>query len=283
MNSYVRFLEYLIKETDNRKLNWSKIQYDEYLNVKNNYKSLIYYSNNANEMSDVAKLAAICSDFSTTLAIFNSDKVIYKTALRNVDIYLIENISYQTTFPHYSYELNLIYIDSIDLSNCFDYTIDNSSDEQYYQKLLLLARIVCIHPIDEAKNAMDFINNILEDEENDTNNETPKYKTSGKWDLTTPYEFAVEIDSYSGDKYLAGTYMFRTTNTTLGEAPVYDVYIKKSVYNKISQLGSSDYTVGGAKSFPISITLNKGDYVYIVPYSNLIYTPKGYLTFTLSD
>lgn len=110
-----------------------------------------------------------------------------------------------------------------------------------------------------------------------------KYKTKGEWALSTPYAFAIENDTYNGDIYSAGEYTFKTTNTTLGEAPMYDIYIEKSEYNSMSELGSIDYTVGGAGSFPISITLNKGDYVYIVPYSDLLYEPKGYLTFEVKD
>ena len=110
-----------------------------------------------------------------------------------------------------------------------------------------------------------------------------RYKTEGKWSLSTPYMFSVENDTYVGDVYCAGEYMFKTTNTTLGEAPMYDIYIEKAEYNSISELGSIDYTVGGGGAFPISITLNKGDYVYIVPYSDLLYEPKGYLTFEIKD
>lgn len=110
-----------------------------------------------------------------------------------------------------------------------------------------------------------------------------KYKTKGEWALSTPYSFAVENDTYNGDVYSAGEYTFKTTNTTLGESPMYDIYIEKSEYSSMSELGSVDYTVGGAGSFPISITLNKGDYVYIVPYSDLLYEPKGYLTFEIKD
>lgn len=110
-----------------------------------------------------------------------------------------------------------------------------------------------------------------------------KYKTKGEWALSTPYAFAVENDTYSGDVYCAGEYTFKVTNTTLGEAPMYDIYIEKSEYDSVSELGEIDYTVGGSGSFPISIILNKGDYVYVVPYSDLLYEPKGYLTFEIKD
>lgn len=62
---------------------------------------------------------------------------------------------------------------------------------------------------------------------------------------------------------------------------MYDIYIEKSEYDSMSELCEIDYTVGGAGSFPINITLNKGDYVYVVPYSDLLYEPKGYLTFEI--
>lgn len=110
-----------------------------------------------------------------------------------------------------------------------------------------------------------------------------KYKTNGEWALNVPYVFAVEKEEFDGDIYCAGEYTFKTTNVSAGEAPIYDIYIEKSECNSISELGSIDYTVGGSASFPISITLNKGDYVYIVPYADLLYEPKGYLTFEIKD
>lgn len=98
-----------------------------------------------------------------------------------------------------------------------------------------------------------------------------------KWTLQTPYTFAVEKSDFEGDVWCAGKYTFVTSNTILGEAPIYDVYIKDREYAKISELGSADFSVGGAKALPIEYALKPGDYVYIVPYTKLVYTPKGYL------
>ncbi len=98
-----------------------------------------------------------------------------------------------------------------------------------------------------------------------------------KWTLQTPYTFAIEKSDFDGDVWCAGKYTFVTSNTSLGEAPIYDVYIKDREYAKISELGSADFSVGGAKASPIEYTLKPGDYVYIVPYTKLVYTPKGYL------
>lgn len=98
-----------------------------------------------------------------------------------------------------------------------------------------------------------------------------------KWPLQTPYAFAVEISDYDGDIFSAGKYTFSVSNTKLGEAPIYDIYIKDKKYQKFSELGSADFSVGGANSSPITYDLKKGDYVYVVPYTKLVYEPKGYL------
>lgn len=103
------------------------------------------------------------------------------------------------------------------------------------------------------------------------------FLTSTSWALDTSYMFAVEAEEYDGDNLAAGEYIFKTTNTTMGEAPIYDIYIENKELSSISQLSDIDFSVGGAGSYPIRYELKKGDYVYVVPYDDLMYTPKGYL------
>lgn len=106
-----------------------------------------------------------------------------------------------------------------------------------------------------------------------------KYLTDGTWSLeSTTYCFAVEVDSYNGDIYESGTYIFGVTNDKLGEAPMYDIYIENNEVSKY-ELKTPDYTVGGAGDTGTSIYLPKNSYVYIVPV-DMVYSPKGFLVFS---
>ncbi len=107
--------------------------------------------------------------------------------------------------------------------------------------------------------------------------------TYTSWHSYEVYALAVEVDNYDGDILKSGEYTFSTTNTKLGEAPMYDVYIRDKKYEDYSKLGELDFTVGGAGAFPITRELKKGDYVYIVPYIDLVYSPKGYLEISLNE
>ncbi len=108
-----------------------------------------------------------------------------------------------------------------------------------------------------------------------------KYKTKIEWALQDPYCFAVAVDGYSGDVAEAGTWTASVSNKKLGEAPVYDIYIETEELNSIGDLGDVDYTVGGVNSMDIELTLENGQYIYVVPVS-LAYEPKGYLVLKLN-
>jgi hypothetical protein len=105
------------------------------------------------------------------------------------------------------------------------------------------------------------------------------YKTEADWALYDEnYMFAVEVSGYEGDIFEAGEYVFEVVSAQSGFEGVYDVYIESETYNSLSELGDSDYTIGGQGGMPIKIDLKAGQYVYVVPYPGLVYEPTGYLS-----
>lgn len=166
MKNDINFLEYLVNETAHKRLSWNKLPYNNYLQIIHNYDLFITHKEDPDALSGAGKISAAYSNISTTLSVFNADKIIYQTTLKNVDIYLIENISYKTSFPSYSYELNLIYFNTKDRYNCFNYFVD-LSDNLAYNKIYQLAEIICAHPVDEVENAQNFMSLVLDESNSD--------------------------------------------------------------------------------------------------------------------
>lgn len=138
--------------------------------------------------------------------------------------------------------------------------------------LFVLLFLLFSHPSDNADTRSDNIS------------KTPKYKNSLSWSLYEEnYMFAVEVDDYNGDIYKAGTYVFSTLTNAAGKTGIYDIYVEDKELSSLSELGELDYEVGGIGSSEIEIALNKGDYVYIIPYKSLIYIPEDVLYMKLKE
>lgn len=93
------------------------------------------------------------------------------------------------------------------------------------------------------------------------------YKTELSWALTQNAEFSIENDSYDGDNLKAGTYSFTEDTVRSGKIPIiWDIYVSDSKKNKISELTDEEYrgAVGGIEKEEIEVTLEKGQFVYIV-------------------
>lgn len=108
-----------------------------------------------------------------------------------------------------------------------------------------------------------------------------KYLTATEWADTSNYMFAVEIDSFNGDIFEAGNYLFTPINVveSASNTPtVWDIYISNNCYNNISQLADSEYvnSVGGYEKLETTINLTSGQYVYII-YNETALTPTGML------
>lgn len=112
-----------------------------------------------------------------------------------------------------------------------------------------------------------------------------KYMTSGFWALNdTNYIFAVEADNQGGDVYQAGTYVFDIAKEKPGKAPIYDIYVRQNgdISKYVLLNDDPDFTVGGNGSISVTQELKKGDYVYVMPYSGLVYEPEGELSIELN-
>ena len=86
-------------------------------------------------------------------------------------------------------------------------------------------------------------------------------------------------DATNVDHIESGTYVFDVTNNKFGEAPLYDIYITNEYHANINDLGEVNCTIGGVDSAAKDITLESGQYVYIVS-CELLYEAKGHLTVT---
>lgn len=92
---------------------------------------------------------------------------------------------------------------------------------------------------------------------------------------------AVEDDSYNGDKIKAGSYSVKVERSREddGKGPeTFDIYILDHEPLNKYELDNYEpsYSVGGYANAPISITVQKGNYVCIHP-CEVFYTPTGIL------
>lgn len=113
-----------------------------------------------------------------------------------------------------------------------------------------------------------------------------KYIDEISWAESSALKVAVEIDEYDGDILSSGIYYFeeRSVNEDPKYTPyIYDIFIAKEDFNNSEDL-TTEYLITmiggyGDVEVPHEITLEKGDYLYIVP-SDPMGIPTGYLKIT---
>lgn len=117
---------------------------------------------------------------------------------------------------------------------------------------------------------------IISEKKNDSEQ---KLMTECEWALQTNYMFAVNTLNFNGDIYEEGTYSFDISNKEFGKAPIYDIYISTEEYTNEAEVQNikTHYEIGGVDGIAVNIKLKSGQYVYVVPYKNLVYEPQGFL------
>ena len=110
--------------------------------------------------------------------------------------------------------------------------------------------------------------------------EKSKYLTETSWADLANYMFAVETDDYDGDICESGEYRFYQTGTEMSPEEtliVWDIYISKNRYHNPSELKEYELkaTVGGTSKEESTLSLHKGDYVY-VNYIEVYGEPREY-------
>lgn len=107
------------------------------------------------------------------------------------------------------------------------------------------------------------------------------YKTGATWADSSNYMFAVEVESFDGDIFEAGTYSFYPDGVSddPSKTPVvWDVYVSTTEHSSSSELTEDEHvaTVGGMVEDSATIELQSGDYVYI-NYNQTLGDPTGML------
>lgn len=112
-----------------------------------------------------------------------------------------------------------------------------------------------------------------------TSESNSTYLRETTWALLDNYAFAVEVDSYEGDVFEAGEYIFKEDLVLDGQVPViWDIYVSAEYKNSISELQESELkgSVGGVEKAELTIELSAGQYVY-VKYNKTAGEPGGVL------
>lgn len=112
-----------------------------------------------------------------------------------------------------------------------------------------------------------------------TSESNSTYLRETTWALLDNYAFAVEVDSYEGDVFEAGEYIFKEDLVLDGQVPViWDIYVSAEYKNSISELQESELkgSVGGMEKAELTIELSAGQYVY-VKYNKTAGEPGGVL------
>lgn len=132
--------------------------------------------------------------------------------------------------------------------------VPNKEDKEKEEKMVEKAKL------EKAKNA----------KTNEAKEKKVNYKTKGQWALyNKPYMFSIENDKYDGDIYEGGKYKFTTTGK---KSAIYDIYVSKKEYTNSSDIISNEdisCSAGGMGNIECNVSLQAGDYVYVVPTDNI--------------
>lgn len=108
-----------------------------------------------------------------------------------------------------------------------------------------------------------------------------KYQSKGEWSLyDTNYVFAIEVDDFDGDIYQAGKYDFKLTSADASDAGLFDIYTSTELITDSSDLTENMLVgiVGGMELFTLTMKLETGTYVYVIPYQGAAYEQHGILS-----
>ncbi len=112
--------------------------------------------------------------------------------------------------------------------------------------------------------------------------------TNGEWALYEPYMFGVELSDFDGDNYKSGVYSFTTSgskNEAGKIAAIYDIYVTDVEYASSADTVANEDSIcsaGGLANLECEITLEKGNYVYVIPTEN-ISGSSGMLSIDIKD
>lgn len=153
------FIGKLIKYTQNDKLIWHTMAYQEYNETVDYYDKITQYKSSGKSLAGAAKALIYTAN---VLAEALYDMNVYYTTLNNVDIYLIEQVDYHNTLPKSRFELTLL--NNSDDNTRFKYTLEFKNDEEKNKLLSELASYVIplFYIEDDKENAMEYIKSIID-------------------------------------------------------------------------------------------------------------------------
>ena len=161
MISNNNLLEYLVKETEKENIDWYKIDYDDYIIAYQNYTRFINDKINYEYNDNIISLKALNN---TLDKLVQKETNIYYANVNDMDMYLIEEINYSTSYPTRKYNLRLIRIDMECKRKSFNQFVDTDNDGK--ELINQLASLIIDQPISEEANAYEFIDNLLNENKN---------------------------------------------------------------------------------------------------------------------
>lgn len=151
-------LNYLIEKTLSRVIKWKEVEHYHILRKRDIYANFI---NSNLDFSYIEKKAITNISPSTKMTLPEDEDIhVYYVNVKGMDVYLLEEINFFTSYPSRKYSIELIRIDLENKRYSFDQTItDNLS--QTKNALEKLASIVSNVPVDESANADKFIADLI--------------------------------------------------------------------------------------------------------------------------
>ena len=162
MTRNLDLLKYLIEKTSNNIIKWEEIKYYTLTGKREIYKGFVTSNIDYNIIQEEV-YERISSMYQTELPVNNVDVRVYHTNVKGMDVYLLEQINFYTSYPSRKYNLEIIRIDEENRRNSFHQIIKG---EEIKNKILLekLAAIVSNIPFNEENNADEFIAYLVDDD-----------------------------------------------------------------------------------------------------------------------
>lgn len=162
MTRNLDLLNYLIEKTSNNTIKWEEIKHYHLMGKREIYKEFINSNMDYNIIREEV-YEKISSMSQTELPLKNVDVRIYHANVKGMDVYLLEQINFYTSYPSRRYNLEIIRIDEKNKRNSFHQIIKG---EEIKNKTLLekLAINVSNIPINEENNADKFIASLIDDD-----------------------------------------------------------------------------------------------------------------------
>ena len=166
MRKTVELLTYLIKKTVDGSIEWKEMDYADYNVDCKTYEDFI----NSKDLCNPTAISALraVTPMNVAAVATNSNINVCYGFINGLELYMIENVDYSMSFPRRNYSLRLIRMDTENKRKSFNQLVTDTNLRVPAALELLdrLAALVFNMPVDEARNADDFISYLIDNDNN---------------------------------------------------------------------------------------------------------------------